>query len=156
MDAPVDASAPEAVCRDVDAAPVERPGHPLRALIEALQVRAWWDLSDPKAQLRIDPRLRRFPGVGPTGRIPDRNTLWRFDAVASPPARDGPVKRGLAEALLAGVDRQLREQGLVMRRGGIVVATLVESAASSKNRRHDGRPVDRDADRAARSGSDAR
>ena len=37
-----------------------------------------------------------------------------------------------------------------MRRGAIVDATLIPSAASTRNRRRDGRPVDRDADWAAR------
>ncbi len=148
IDALVDWSALEAVCGDVYAAPVGRPGYPLRVLIKAMLVQAWWDLSDPKAEqlLRNDLRFRRFLGVGLMGRTPDRNTLWRF--------RDELSKRGLAERLLAEVDRQLRENGLGMRRGCIVDATLVNSAASSKNRRKDGRPVDADADRAARNGRD--
>jgi len=88
------------------------------------------------------------------GRTPDRNTLWRFDAVASPSARDELSKRGLAEALPGEVDRQLREKGLVMQRGSIVDATLVRSAAATRNRRRDGRAVDPDADWTARSGRD--
>ena len=80
------------------------------------------------------------------GKTPDRNTLWRF--------RDGLSKRGLAERLLAEVDRQLREKGLVVRRGSIVDATLVRSASSTRNRRQDGTAVDPDADRTARDGRD--
>ncbi len=148
IDALIDWSALEAVCKDIYAAPVGRPGYPLRVLIKAMLVQAWWNLSDPKAEqlLRNDLRFRRFLGVGLTGKTPDQNTLWRF--------RDELSKRGLAERLLAEVDRQLRARGLVLRRGSIVDATLVRSAASSKNRRKDGRPVDPDADRAARNGRD--
>ncbi|GIW57021.1 MAG: IS5 family transposase [Nitrospiraceae bacterium] len=148
VDALIDRGALEAVCKDIYAAPVGRPSYPLRLLIKAMLVQAWWDLSDPKAEqlLRNDLRFRRFLGVGLTGKTPDRNTLWRF--------RDELAKRGLAEALLGEVDRQLRARDLVMRRGSIVDATLVRSAASSKNRRRDGTPVDRDADWAARRKSD--
>ena len=148
VDGLVDWAALEAVCGEVYAAPVGRPSHPLSVLIKALLVQAWWNLSDPKAEqlLRNDLRFRRFLGVGLTGKTPDRNTLWRFDAWASPAARDELSKRGLAERLLAEVDRQLRARGFVMRRGAIVDATLIRSAASSKNRRKDGTVVDPDAD----------
>jgi len=144
IDALVDWGALEAVCGEVYAAPVGRPSYPLRVLIKALLVQAWWNLSDPKAEqaLRNDLRFRRFLGVGLTGKTPDRNTLWRF--------RDELSKRGLAERLLSAVDRQLRVRGLVVRRGSIVDATLVKSAASKRNRRRGGNPVDPDADWAAR------
>ncbi len=148
IDGLVDWSALGAVCGDICAAPVGRPSYPLIVLIKALLVQAWWDLSDPKAEqlLRNDLRFRRFLGVGLTGKTPDQNTLWRF--------RDELSKRGLAERLLAEVDRQLRARGLVLRRGSIVDATLVRSAAATRNRRRDGRSVDPDADWAARSGRD--
>jgi IS5 family transposase len=140
VDGLVDWTALEAVCGEVYAAPVGRPSDPLSVPIEALLVRAWWNLSDPKAEqrLRNDLRFRRFPGVGRSGRTPERNTLWRFGEELS--------KRGLAERLLAEVDRQLRARRFVMRRGAIVDATLIQSAASSRNRRKDGTVVDPDAD----------
>ncbi len=156
VDGLVDWGALEAVCGEVYAAPVGRPSYPLRVLIKALLVQAWWNLSDPKAEqlLRNDLRFRRFDacaspsalGVGLSGRTPDQNTLWRF--------RDELSKRGLAERLLAEADRQLRARGFVMRRGAIVDATLIRSAASSKNRRKDGTAVDADADRTTRDGRD--
>ena len=124
-------------------------GYPIRLPIKALLVQAWWNLSDPKAEQlrRNDLRFRRFLGVGLSRRTPDRNTLWRF--------REELSKRGLAERLRAEVDRQFWARGLVMRRGSIVDATLVRSAASSKNRRRDGTAVDRNADWTARDGRDA-
>ncbi len=122
--------------REVYAAPVGRPSYPLRVLIKALLVEAWWNLSDPKAKqlLRNDLRFRRFLGVGLVGKTPDRNTLWRFG--------DELSKRGLAERLVAEVDRQLREKGLVLRRGSLVDATLIRSAVSSNNRRKEGTAVE--------------
>ena len=148
VDGLVDWEALEAVCGEVYAAPLGRPSYPLRVLIKALPVQAWWNLSDRKAEqlLRNDLRFRRFLDVGLAGRTPDRNTLWRF--------RDELSKRGLAERLLAEVDRRLREKGLVVRRGSIVDATLIRSAASSKNRRQEGTAVDPDADWTARDGRD--
>ena len=148
VDGLVDWPTLEAVCGEVYAAPVGRPSYPLRVLIKALLVQAWWNLSDPKAEqvLRNDLRFRRFLGAGLSGKTPDRNTLWRF--------RDQLAKRGLAERLLAEVDRQLRARGLAMRRGSIVDATLIPSAASSKNGRKDGTAVDPDAAWTARDGRD--
>jgi len=130
----------------------ELRGHPLRVPIKVLLVQAWWNLSDPKAEplLRNDLRVRRFPAAGLAGRTPDRNRLWRFDARAAPAARDELSKRGLAERLLAEVDGRFRARELVMRPGAIVDATRIPSAVSARNRRRDGRPVHRDADRAAR------
>ncbi len=66
IEALVDGSALEAVCGDIDAAPVGRPSYPLVVLIKAMLVQAWWNLSAPKAeQLRRNDR--RFLGVGLTG-----------------------------------------------------------------------------------------
>ncbi len=148
VDGLVDWGALEAVCGDICAAPVGRPSYPLRVLIKALLVQAWWNLSDPKAEqvLRNDLRFRRVLGVGLSGRTPDRNTPWRF--------RDQLAKRGLAEQLLGEVDRPLRANGFVMRRGAIVDATLLRSGASSKNRRRGGDAVDPDAEWTVRRGTD--
>ncbi len=145
----------EAVCGDIDAAPVGRPNDPLRALIKSMLVRAWWALSNSKAEqlLRKDLRFCRFLGVGLTRKTRDRNTLRHFDAWASPAAWDRRAKQGLAERQLGKVDRR-REKGLVVRRGSLVDATLIRSAASSRNRRKDGTAVDADADRTTRDGRD--
>jgi hypothetical protein len=80
IDALVDWSALEAVCKEIYAAPVGRPGDPQRVLIKAPLVQAWWDLLHPKAEqlLLNDLGFRRFLRVGLVDRTPDHNTLRRF------------------------------------------------------------------------------
>ncbi len=93
---------------------------------------AWWHRSDPKAErvFRNDLRFERFLGVGLAGRTHGRNTFRRYDACGWPVARDQHSTRGLAEKLLAAVDRQLCVWRLVMQCGSILDATLVRRAAA--------------------------
>ena len=144
VDGLVDWVALEAACGDIYATPLGRPSYPLRVLIKAMLVQAWWNRSDPKAARLLwnDLRFRCFLGIGLTGKTLDRNTLWRFDAWASPAARDELWKRGLAERLLGEVDRRLRARGFVMRRGSTVDAPRLRSAVSSNNRRKEGTAVE--------------
>ena len=52
--------------------------------------------------------------------MPDHSSVWRF--------REELAERGLAEKLLAEVNRQLDAKGLVLRRGTLIDATSLEAA----------------------------
>ena len=52
--------------------------------------------------------------------MPDHSSVWRF--------REQLAKRGLAEKLLAEVNRQLDAKGLILRRGTLIDATILEAA----------------------------
>ena len=52
--------------------------------------------------------------------VPDHSSVWRF--------REQLAKRGLAERLLAEVNRQLDAKGLILRRGTLIDATILEAA----------------------------
>ena len=52
--------------------------------------------------------------------MPDHSSVWRF--------REQLAKRGLAERLLAEVNRQLDAKGLILRRGTLIDATILEAA----------------------------
>jgi IS5 family transposase len=66
--------------------------------------------------------FRRFCGCGLDDGTPDETTLCRF--------RGALANRGLAEALFAGLNRQLDARGLVLKAGTLVDATLVEAAVA--------------------------
>jgi IS5 family transposase len=68
---------------------------------------------------------------------PDHNTLWRF--------REELARHGLAARLLAAVNAQLAEKGMILRQGTLIDATLVQANVAAANRRKDGSPVDPEA-----------
>jgi transposase, IS5 family len=82
----------------------------------------WYGLSDEGLEAAVDDRLsfRRFAGIPLAGSVPDHSSVWRF--------REELAKRGLAEKLLAEVNRQLDAKGLVLRRGTLIDATILEAA----------------------------
>ena len=70
----------------------------------------------------VDDRLsfRRFAGIPLAESVPDHSSVWRF--------REELSRRGLAERLLAEVNRQLDAKGLILRRGTLIDATILEAA----------------------------
>jgi IS5 family transposase len=135
----LDWSALEGELACVYAAPTGRPSYPVGLLLRALLLQAWHGLSDPAAEEAFRDRLsfRRFLGVALDQPTPDHNTLWRF--------REELARRGLAERLLAAVTAQLAAQGMILKQGTLIDATLVQANVAAANRRQDGRPVDPDA-----------
>ncbi len=105
-------------------APTGRPGYPPLALFRALLLAQWYQLSDPGLEEALADRLsfRRFCGFGLDDGTPDETTLCRF--------RGTLAERGLAEALFAELNRQLDAQGLVLKAGTLIDATLVEAAVA--------------------------
>ena len=53
--------------------------------------------------------------------MPDHSSVWRF--------REELARRGLAAKLLAEVNRQLDARGLILRRGTLIDATILDAAA---------------------------
>lgn len=49
-------------------------------MFNALQLKAWFHLSDPgmEKQLARDLLFRRFVGLNLSDSVPDHSTLWRF------------------------------------------------------------------------------
>ena len=82
----------------------------------------WYRLSDEGLEAAVDDRLsfRRFAGIPLAASVPDHSSIWRF--------REELAKRGLAEQLLAEVNRQLDARGLILRCGTLIDATLLDAA----------------------------
>lgn len=101
------------------AAPVGRPSYGPLVLLKCLLLQQWYELSDPALEEALSDRLsfRRFVGLALADPVPDHSTLSRF--------RSELTRRGLAASLLAELNRQLDAQGLVVKRGTLVDASLV-------------------------------
>src|SRR3982751_6052308 len=78
-----------------------------------------------RLEAAVDDRLsfRRFAGIPLAESVPDHSSIWRF--------REQLARRGLAERLLAEVNRQLDARGLVLRRGTLIDATILDAAVRS-------------------------
>jgi transposase, IS5 family len=136
----VDWAAFERLLGDIYAAPVGRPSYGPLVLLKCLLLQQWYRLSDPGLEEALSDRLsfRRFVGLALADPVPDHSTLSRF--------RSELVRRGLAEPLLAELNRQLDARGLVVKSGTLIDASLVEADG---RRPRKGEPVagrsDRDA-----------
>jgi IS5 family transposase len=111
----------ERLLGDVYAAPVGRPSYGPLALLKCLLLQQWYRLSDPGLEEALSDRLsfRRFVGLALADPVPDHSTLSRF--------RSELVRRGLAEPLLAELNRQLDAKGLIVKTGTLIDASLVEA-----------------------------
>jgi transposase, IS5 family len=105
------------------AAPVGRPSYPVLVMFKALLLQQWYGLSDAELEEALNDRLsfRRFVGLGLDEATPDHTTLCRFR---------NDLAAGLAEKLFAEMNRQLEQHGLVVKRGTLIDATLVQAAVN--------------------------
>lgn len=95
------------------------PGYPPLLMLKALLLQQWYGLSDPGLEDALADRLsfRRFVGLPLGEAAPDHSTICRF--------RGALREAGLVEAVFAEIDRQIDAQGLILRRGTLIDATLV-------------------------------
>ena len=122
-----------------------RAGYRPLLLFKALLLQSLYGLSDAELEEALNDRLsfRRFVGLGLEDATPDHTTLCRF--------RNRLVAEGRLAKLFAELDRQLEQAGVILKRGTMLDATLIESAAARPPR--DGAaPVDPDARLASRKG----
>ncbi len=106
-----------------------RKAYPPLLMLKALLLQHLHDLGDPKLEERLcnDLSWRRFVGLCLSDGTLDHSTISRF--------RNLIVERGLMRRVFDAVNAQLDEQGMVLRRGTVVDATLVEAHASRPRRR---------------------
>lgn len=100
-----------------------RPGYPVLVLFKALLVQSLYGLSDRELEEALDDRFsfRRFVGLSLEEPVPDHSVLNRF--------RNVLVAQGLLDKLFAELDRQLDKAGVVLKRGTMLDATLIETAS---------------------------
>jgi IS5 family transposase len=105
---------------------------PFDPLFKAVLLAQLYDLSDAGLEEALNDRVsfRRFLGLVLEADAPDHTTICRF--------RNRLVEAGLTEKLFAEFGRQLEQSGLILKRGTMIDATLVEAATA--------RPRDKDAE----------
>lgn len=101
-----------------------RAAWPPLVLFKALLLQSLFGLSDRDLEEAICDRLsfRRFVGLGLEEAVPDHTVLCRF--------RNLLIAEGMTGRLFGELDRQLEKAGLILKRGTMLDATLIEAAAA--------------------------
>jgi IS5 family transposase len=122
LDTALDWPALETVVAGIYASREGGLAYPPLTYVKLLLLQQWYGLSDEGLEAAVDDRLsfRRFAGIPLAESVPDHSSVWRF--------REQLARRGLAEALLAEINRQLDAKGLILRRGTLIDATILEAA----------------------------
>jgi IS5 family transposase len=111
--------------------PVAKTGRPPFELAMMLRIHClqqWFGLSDLGAEEALFEAsyLRDFVGLGGTQRIPDRVSILRFRHLLE--AHD------LSPKILEVINAKLAAQGLLLKTGTVVDATLIAAPSSTKNK----------------------
>src|SRR3954466_6170397 len=122
LDVALDWSALETIVAGIYASREGGPSYPPLTCVKLLLLQQWHGLSDEGLEAAVDDRLsfRRFAGIPLAESVPDHGSVWRF--------REELARRGLAAKLLAEVNRQLDAKGMILRRGTLIDATILEAA----------------------------
>lgn len=101
-----------------------RPAYPPLLMFKVLLLQSLYGLSDAETEEALADRLsfRRFAGLSLVDEVPDHSTICRF--------RNLLVAHGLLKKLFAELDRQLDKVGLILRRGTMLDATVIETSAA--------------------------
>lgn len=122
IEAAIDWSFLEAVVAPLRAGHMGRPPYDATLMTKALLLAALYDLSDPALEAQLADRLsfRRFCGLALDAPTPDETTICRFRALAA--------EHGLMQQVLAEVTGQFETQGLILKTGTLMDATLIKAA----------------------------
>jgi IS5 family transposase len=125
-----------------------RPGYPVLVLFRAVLLQSLYGLSERELEEALGDRLsfKRFVGLSLEDATPDHTVLNRF--------RNQLVEQGLLEKLFAELDRQLENAGVILKRGTMLDATLIQAvSAPPKENRPSNDPDARFTKRQGKSGS---
>jgi IS5 family transposase len=103
-----------------------RPTIPVEFSLKCLFLQYLYNLSDPALEDALIDRLsfQRFLGISFDRDIPDFSTIWRF--------RERLVKTGILDRMFDMLLADLEEKKLVLRRGTLVDATIVQAARKQR------------------------
>jgi IS5 family transposase len=106
-----------------------RPPYPLETMLRIHLLQQWYDLSDPAMEdaLIEVPTMRRFAGIALiSDRIPDETTILAFRHLLE--------QNNLGEEIFEVVKAHLKANGMAMKQGTIVDATIIAAPSSTKNK----------------------
>jgi IS5 family transposase len=98
-----------------------RPRKPISWMVKALFLQSLFNLSNPQLEDQLIDRLsfQRFVGINLDNDIPDFTTFWRF--------KEAIIEQGLGDVIFDQLTAQLEQKGLMLKKGTIVDATIIES-----------------------------
>lgn len=101
-----------------------RPAYPPLLMFKVLLLQSLYGLSDAETEEALLDRLsfRRFVGLSLTDAAPDHSTICRF--------RNLLVEQDMLKKLFDELDKQLDKAGLILRRGTMLDATVIETNAA--------------------------
>jgi transposase, IS5 family len=114
----------EALLSSLHSSKTGRPAFAPLLMLRATLLGQWYTLSDPGLEASLQDRLsfRRFVGLSLTADTPDHVSLWRF--------RQQLDALGLTVEVFNEVNRQFEAQGLLVKSGTLLDASLVEAQAA--------------------------
>ena len=100
------------------------PGYTPLVMFKALLLQALYGLSERELEEALRDRLsfRRFVGLSLEEAVPDHTVLNRF--------RNLLIEAGFLRSCSRELDRQLEQAGVILKRGTMLDATLIEAAAA--------------------------
>ena len=98
-----------------------RPRKPLEWMVKMLFIQNLYNLSDPELEEQMIDRLsfQEFVGINFNNEIPDFTTLWRF--------KESLIEHKILDKIFELILEQLDGEGLILKRGTIVDATIIKS-----------------------------
>jgi IS5 family transposase len=114
-----------------------RPSIPPIVMFKMMLLQQFNNLSDPELELFVADRIsfRRFVGLSFEDSVPDETSMVRF--------RKRLIAAGYKDEFLEEVNRQLKQQNLIVRKATIIDATLVDSPTQRPSKSDE--PTDKDA-----------
>lgn len=99
-----------------------RPPVSFEVKLRMLFLQHAFNLSDEELEDQLADRLsfQQFVGLGYDEEIPDFTTFWKF--------KEKLAKAGLTQKIFEEIVNRIEERGLVLKRGTIIDATLIQSA----------------------------
>jgi IS5 family transposase len=108
-----------------------RPTIPIEFSLKCLFLQYLYGLSDPALEDALIDRFsfQRFLGISFETEIPDFSTIWRF--------RERLVKAKLLDDIFAAILTHLDSKGLILRRGTLIDASIVQAARRPRKKHTD-------------------
>ncbi len=105
-----------------------RQPYPLSTMLRIHCMQLFYNLSDPAMEdaLYEIESMRRFAGLRLSDRLPDESTILNFRHLLE--------RHKLGKKLFDAVNKHLQSEGLALREGSIVDATIISAPTSTKNK----------------------
>ena len=105
-----------------------RPPYDYVLMFKILILQRYYNVSDDAIEYAVLDRLSfmRFLGLGINDPVPDSKTIWLF--------RDNLTAGGMIEKLFSQLDKQLDKDGIIVHKGKLVDASIVEVPVQRNSR----------------------